>query len=315
MATQDRVSAGALTTAIYLIQVETGERRQLTIPPSTAIGDGNPAFSPDGRTLAFTRYFGPSTADVYVVALTADQKVSGEVKRLTFDTRQVSCLDWTVDGSVIFASNRDGRSHLWRIAPTGGPPERLAADAEDVSGISVARHTNGGSRLVYAKTKVDPNIWHISANDDQPAVQFISSTDDDYHPQYSPDGSRIAFGSRRSGSEEIWVVNSDASSPVQLTSFKALATGCPRWSPDGKWLAFDSRADAGHADIYIIDSQGGSPHWLTTSSADEVRPEPVQGWTIGVLFHQSVGKMGGGEDGSGRRCGDADNAKRRPRGI
>src|SRR4051794_33456596 len=89
-------------------------------------------------------------------------------------------------------------------------------------------------------------FWRMSTVDDSPAAQSISSTDD-YHPQYSPDGSKIAFASRRSGKEEIWVVNSDGSSPVQLTSFNGPATGCPRWSADGKSLAFDSRADVGHA--------------------------------------------------------------------
>ena len=48
---------------------------------------------------------------------------------------------------------------------------------------------------------------------------FISSTQRDGAPQFSPDGKRIAFVSERSGHTEIWVCNGDGSSPVELTSF------------------------------------------------------------------------------------------------
>lgn len=79
----------------------------------------------------------------------------------------------------------------------------------------------------------------------------------------SPDGQKIAFGSDRSGTIEIWLCDSDGSNPVQLTSMGAANTGTPRWSPDGRQIAFDSRKE-GHSDIYLIDAGGGSPRRLTT---------------------------------------------------
>ncbi len=51
------------------------------------------------------------------------------------------------------------------------------------------------------------------------AVKFISSTSDEIEPTYSPNGKQIAFTSRRSGSMEIWVCDSDGSHPEKLTSF------------------------------------------------------------------------------------------------
>ena len=41
--------------ALFLLSLETGERRRLTTPPPNSAGDGTPAFSPDGRTLVFSR--------------------------------------------------------------------------------------------------------------------------------------------------------------------------------------------------------------------------------------------------------------------
>jgi len=89
-------------------------------------------------------------------------------------------------------------------------------------------------------------------------------------PQVSPDGSKIAFESTRSGAYEVWMCRSDGSDLIQLTHFNSV-TGTPRWSPDGQQIAFDS-ASGGNVDIFSIDSQGGSPRRLTTEPSHEVVP-------------------------------------------
>jgi Tol biopolymer transport system component len=48
-------------------------------------------------------------------------------------------------------------------------------------------------------------------------------------------------------------------------------TGTPRWSPDGQQIAFDSRA-SGKAEIFVMDSHGGSPRKLTNESSTDVIP-------------------------------------------
>jgi len=101
--------------------------------------------------------------------------------------------------------------------------------------------------------------------------KFISSTRVDHKAQYSPDGTRIAFESDRSGNPEIWVCNADGSNPVQITAFRNAWAGSPRWSPDGRMIAFDGDA-AGSWDIYTVPSSGGKPVRLTTTDANEFRP-------------------------------------------
>jgi Tol biopolymer transport system component len=101
-------------------------------------------------------------------------------------------------------------------------------------------------------------------------VKLIASTRQELNPQYSPDGSRVAFSSDRTGNHEIWVCNGDGSNPVQLTSLET-SSGTPRWFPDGRRIVFDSQKE-GHAEIYVIDTDTRAPRRLTNDPSDDVTP-------------------------------------------
>jgi Tol biopolymer transport system component len=92
----------------------------------------------------------------------------------------------------------------------------------------------------------------------------------DSGPQFSPDGSRIAFESTRSAAYEIWMCRNDGSGLIQLSHFNSVS-GTPRWSPDGKQIVFDS-LNAGNADVFVVDSQGGPPRRLTSEPSIEGVP-------------------------------------------
>lgn len=69
-----------------------------------------------------------------------------------------------------------------------------------------------------------------------------SSGAHDKWPSWSPDGSRIAFISDRSGEEEIWVMAQDGKQPAeQLTTGGRAMRYAPEWSPDGKLIAFTDK--------------------------------------------------------------------------
>ena len=82
------------------------------------------------------------------------------------------------------------------------------------------------------------------------------------NPQFSPDGTKIAFESDRSGYQEIWVCNRDGSNTSQITSMAGYA-GTPRWSPDSRFLAFDFRPKE-HSEIYVVEVPAGTPRQITT---------------------------------------------------
>ena len=69
-----------------------------------------------------------------------------------------------------------------------------------------------------------------------------SSGAHDKWPRWSPDGSRIAFISDKSGEEEVYVIAQDGSSPAeQLTSGGKAFRYAPEWAPDGKRIAFGDK--------------------------------------------------------------------------
>ncbi len=252
---------------IYLLTIATGERKRLTAPPRDWLGDSCPAFSPDGKTVAFVRTSSVSVQDIYVVPA-----AGGEPRQITADKRRIFGLAWnSARNRLVFASNRGQNSRLWEVSPSGGQAERLAGIGENAGFLAVSPD---GRRLAYTRSTIDTNIWRYtlprSGGAAEP-VRVISSTRHDLAPHLSPDGKRIVFASNRSGTMELWVCDSQGLNVSQLTSFNGPPTGSPRWSPDGRWIAFDSRPE-GNPDIYVVAAEGGTPRRMTTHAAEDVAP-------------------------------------------
>jgi eukaryotic-like serine/threonine-protein kinase len=254
---------------IFVLSTETLEKRRITTAPSGYLGDSTPAFSPDGRTIAFFRWVTVGPADVFLVPA-----AGGEVKRLTFDGRSCRGLAWTADGKdIVFSSWPSWLSNtglrLLRIPVAGGTPAPLGAGEENACTLAISKQ---GDLLAYSQEFGDTNIWQLNVRGEgaHAPAKLISSTRQDFGPQYSPDGNHIAFTSARSGSNEVWVCDSQGLNAIQLTSFGGPDVGSPRWSPDGRHIAFDSKG-SGPRNIYVIAAEGGKPRVLT-DGADDVRP-------------------------------------------
>jgi Tol biopolymer transport system component/DNA-binding winged helix-turn-helix (wHTH) protein len=254
--------------SIFLLSTETDEKRRLTSPPAGLEGDDNPVFSPDGRSLAFTRSLGIGSKDIYVAPV-----AGGGPKRLTSDDANINGLAWTPDGrEIVFSSRRGGSiQYLWRVAVAGGAPERLDVFAQELLHPVVSRQ---GNRLAWTQGTHDPNIWQVEiASDTRQAaapVKLIASSLYDGAPQYSPDGQKIAFGSSRTGSAEIWVSDRNGANLIQVTNLGEIS-GTPRWSSDGRQIAFDSLQE-GNRDIYVVSANGGRPRRLTTEPGEDMCP-------------------------------------------
>ena len=257
--------------ALFRLSVETGETQRLTSPPQESSGDWDPAVSPDGRALAFRRSIAENAGDLYLL------EIGKTIPSGTTPTPLTSGAEspvWVPDGrAIVFCSGNTHTPSLWKLTLTSpgwrpGERERLTFAGEGIQSPAISRR----GRLAYGQIAINVDIWriafgnsHLTAN---PPSRFISSTRVDHEPRYSPDGKRIAFGSNRSGSSEIWVCNHDGSNATQLTDFRATqeAAGA-RWSPDGKFLSFIGKHGATQK-AYVINSAGGKPKLLIEDLAD-----------------------------------------------
>jgi Tol biopolymer transport system component len=195
---------------------------------------------------------------------------------VTPDAAWIRGLAWMPGGrGLVFSSavHMGGLSRLRRVALASnrlepvGPPELLPI-GENATAVSISKT----GRLVYAARFRDANIWRLSLSaHDRPGEPLVPSTLDDYTPDYSPDGKRLAFTSTRSGTEEIWIANADGTKPRQVTSIGGPMCANPRWSPDGQTILFHSRRD-GSADLYILQPDTGKLDRLTDHPAEDVEP-------------------------------------------
>jgi Tol biopolymer transport system component len=264
LAFSDRTSRNENASSIFLLSPDSSEVRRLTSSPSR--WDFNPEFSPDGQTVAFAS----GKQEGFPVSIYTVPVSGGEERLLITGPSYEWGLAWTPEGRDVvlpdsaFALNP---GWLWRVALRGGERERLQFGQDGIE------PSIRGNRLVYVRQQVNVTTWKRKLNSPLsagPPARYISSTKMDSGPQFSPDGSKIAFESTRSGHYEIWMCRSDGSGPVQLTNFNSVS-GTPRWSPDGKHIVFDS-VNAGNIDVFVVDSQGGPPRRLTPEASIKAVP-------------------------------------------
>jgi Tol biopolymer transport system component len=253
--------------ALSLVPVDGGPPVRITKPPEGAEGDSTPLVSPDGATLAFVRKVDPNGGDIYLCDLHGQG-----VRRLTFDDARTRGISWLPSGQdLVFASTRGAGSELWRLAAYGGSPHMFAMAGTNATYPAVAPL---GNRIAYADSPSVTSIWRARLGGDEDSVdeqEMVRSSGRQSWPAYSPDGTKIAYVSDDSGTEEIWVCDTNGANRRQVSHFNGPRVRRPRWSPDGKTLLVSS--DEQGQGLYTVSVEGGgSPHPL-------VRPATNGSWS------------------------------------
>ena len=251
------VGSGALLpSVIWTVSIAGGAPEQITQVGNPPGGHGTPSWSPDGTRIVFG-VFDPGKSEVWSVAANGDQLKL--IAKPGFDPV------YAPDGqTVYFLSVRNQTPSIWKVGVsqrTGevvgspvelgqiGPSKRLAVSAD-------------GKKLAYSALSQTSNLWSIPmspvSNDAiGPPVSLTRETSYRVaYPVFSPDGKKISYTVIRGGTvRHIWLMNSDGSNPVQLTTDPA-GGNWPNWFPNGDQLAFQSTRE-GRSMLWSVAVNGG----------------------------------------------------------
>jgi TolB protein len=266
---------------IYVTNADGSGRQRLTSDPSF---DSDPAWSPDGRTIAFLSGR-DGNSGIYVM------NADGSKQRLLTRVRgsaSPSELVWSPNAQKIaFTIGRDGNSEIYVVNADGSGQQRLTRntvrdDNPQNHNPVWSRGTNpvwspDGRRIAFSSNW---QLWVMNA-DGSGQRRLTRNGAHNFNPDWSPDGQRIAFERGKPQSDnccpgasgfEVYVMNADGSGQQRLTR----GGSQPRWSPDGRRIAFVSLRSGYSQEIYVMNADGSGQRNLTrTPGAGSRESSPV----------------------------------------
>ena len=164
--------------------------------------------------------------------------------------------------------------NLSTAVPLVAPPIELEATALPTLPVGSSLQDSLSHSGLLVLSMADGYYNHLFAYHPQflPLTRLTTDPFDDINPAVSPDGSRIAFASRRNGFWDLYLLELPGAELTRLTDTTAY-DGAPSWSPDGKWLAYETYAN-GNLDIMLlaVDRPANDPIRITDDPAADYAP-------------------------------------------
>ena len=259
----------------------------------------DPALSPDGSKVAFTRWGRACEGSVWVYNLKTEEEWPA-----LGASKQAKSPTWSPDGTkLVFNYQNGGRLemeyHCYRMRPDFTYPDlphraydiKFKADGRLCFKLPPDPHwqlrevaiSNGNFRELasdfysFAPTWDPANDWRVVFTAGSAGLQQLDVNRNEYFPfgtpdlrdrgpVFSPDGSQVAVSYKQHQHWEIYTIDAQSGQRARLTPVSPLAekafnSAAPAWSPDGKQIAFVSDRN-GQWEFWVMNSDGSNPHLL-----------------------------------------------------
>jgi eukaryotic-like serine/threonine-protein kinase len=261
----------------------------------------SPAWTPDGHHLLFVSDR-EGSRDVYAVRLGRSGTPSGAPSRITTGLNAHS-ISLSASAERLAYSVSTWRANVWAIPiPNDGPVSADRATQVTTGNQTVEQMSpSPDGRWLYFDSDRSGNadIYRMPVDGGE-QEQLTTDPADDFGPNVSPDGRRVAFYSLRfgtgGGTRDIFVMPADGGEAERITDDPG-EERIPIWSPDGRSLSYFLNGTGARDGLYLI-SQDQSGRWgpprqvWNHSGVGRWSPDGrtlVSGWYDGVWLIPAAG--------------------------
>jgi Tol biopolymer transport system component len=216
-----------------------------------------PSLSPDGRSVAFYTYSGPTTI--------LDLESRSEMRSIF----ECGSPTWSPDGTKVLCTAKGRREDRFRVLNAA---TAMQVDSIDpgVDNAVIPVWSPKHDEIAFASFEEGQTfIWRTS-----PLIRgarlLAGDSSENYAPAWSPNGDWIAFQSRKGSQDsDIWVIDRNGENLRRITYTSEGWSRAPVFSPDGRWIAYISSQVGSigdnYGEVFVISLDTGEKIQVTST--------------------------------------------------